>query len=568
MSRFTKSIIVLFCLVGNFCQAQDAKLDWVKTLWGYSTGYGHTIKLDKSGNIYTMGNFAFDTDFDPGPKQKVLKARGDYQDIFISKLDANGNFLWAKRIGGWYEENGLSMDLDPQGNILICGFFQDSVDFDPDSSVHNLYSWGGHDAFILKLDNEGKFLWVGAITGPNWDLAYCIKTDYLGNIFVSGEYKVNGYIEIGSYSYKLSNEGQKKGYLLKLAPDGKIDWVIESVGNKDQTGNTLGVDKTGNVWWAGRFDGNVDMDPGLAQFKLYSQGFSDVFIGKYSPSGKFIWAGTIGGLGEDFVSSIEIDSKNDVLLAGSFKQNIDLNPGISIKEFNSKGDFDFYMIKTDSAGNFLWGKTVGSDSTDILNSITLDKDDNIYATGSYFGKVDFNPGQTAQNAVSKGESDIFICKLNSNGQTNWVKSMGSEYKDFGYSIIVDMEKQIFTTGGFEYLCDFDPDSGQTNKMSFGAYDVFIHKLHPFTSQIATIYRGNSNSIYIDNSQNALIVNIENAKKSQAVVKVFNTQGAIIFEQKISERNEQITLPEISAGVYLVQLIQDFQTVSNYKVFKK
>jgi hypothetical protein len=179
MSRFTKSIIVLFCLVGNFCQAQDAKLDWVKTLWGYSTGYGHTIKLDKSGNIYTMGNFAFDTDFDPGPKQKVLKARGDYQDIFISKLDANGNFLWAKRIGGWYEENGLSMDLDPQGNILICGFFQDSVDFDPDSSVHNLYSWGGHDAFILKLDNEGKFLWVGAITGPSWDLAYCIKTDYL-----------------------------------------------------------------------------------------------------------------------------------------------------------------------------------------------------------------------------------------------------------------------------------------------------------------------------------------------------------------------------------------------------
>ena len=99
-------------------------------------------------------------DFDPGAGTFNLTASNVYNDIFISKLDASGNFVWAKSIGGSNEDRGYSIATDASGNVYISGQFSGTVDFDPGAGIFELTSELSSDTFILKLDASGNFVWA------------------------------------------------------------------------------------------------------------------------------------------------------------------------------------------------------------------------------------------------------------------------------------------------------------------------------------------------------------------------------------------------------------------------
>jgi hypothetical protein len=126
------------------------RLFWAKQMGGLSSDGGASIAVDTSGNIYTTGNFGGTADFDPGPSTFNLSTSGISPDIFVSKLDASGNFLWAKQMGGRSGELAYSIALDGLGNIFTTGFFRDTADFDPGPSTFNLIPTGGEDMFISK----------------------------------------------------------------------------------------------------------------------------------------------------------------------------------------------------------------------------------------------------------------------------------------------------------------------------------------------------------------------------------------------------------------------------------
>jgi len=132
---------------------------------GSGIDYANSISIDASGNIYSTGSFSNIADFDPSSAIYNLTSNGK-TDIFISKLDANGNFVWAKAIGSSDNDNGNSIKIDNQGNILSCGDFIGSPDFDPNSTTYIL---NGHtwlvSSYILKMDLNGNFIWAKNITG-------------------------------------------------------------------------------------------------------------------------------------------------------------------------------------------------------------------------------------------------------------------------------------------------------------------------------------------------------------------------------------------------------------------
>jgi hypothetical protein len=93
-----KIIIVLFLFTGISFKSYSQKLNWVKQIGGTGSDRGCEIAMDASGNVYSTGFFEGAVDFDPGPGVNILNSNG--RDIYVSKLDSSGNFLWAKQIGG------------------------------------------------------------------------------------------------------------------------------------------------------------------------------------------------------------------------------------------------------------------------------------------------------------------------------------------------------------------------------------------------------------------------------------------------------------------------------------
>jgi len=93
-------------------------LTWAKSMGGPSQDYGTGVTVDGSGNVYTIGRFQGTADFDPGAGTFDLTSFGG-SDIFISKLDASGNFVWAIQLGGSDWDVGNSITLDGSGNIYI-----------------------------------------------------------------------------------------------------------------------------------------------------------------------------------------------------------------------------------------------------------------------------------------------------------------------------------------------------------------------------------------------------------------------------------------------------------------
>jgi hypothetical protein len=123
---------------------------WAKQIGGTLADGGYSIALDSIGNIYITGGFRDTVDFDPGLGIFNFISAGD-RDIFILKLDASGNFLWVKQMGGPGDDVGASILVDEYGNIYTVGGFQNIVDFNPDAGVYNLASASVYDIFVHKM---------------------------------------------------------------------------------------------------------------------------------------------------------------------------------------------------------------------------------------------------------------------------------------------------------------------------------------------------------------------------------------------------------------------------------
>jgi hypothetical protein len=135
---------VFLCKLDN-----TANLKWAKQIQANSSA-GTFIAADTLGYIYNSGDFAGTVDFDFGPKVTNLTTSGG-GDIYISKYDSIGNYIWARKLGGVGQDIVNTIVLDLSANIYLTGSFYDSCDFDPGTSVLNLKAVTVNDAFIFKM---------------------------------------------------------------------------------------------------------------------------------------------------------------------------------------------------------------------------------------------------------------------------------------------------------------------------------------------------------------------------------------------------------------------------------
>ncbi len=475
---------------------------------------GLSITTDETGNVYSTGYYAGTVDFDPGAGTFNLTSVGGSSDLFVQKLDAQGQFLWAMSLGGTGQDTGNGIAIDSLGNIYLTGSFEATVDFDPSAGVSNVTSRGMRDAFVSKFDSSANLQWAKAFGGPTRDDSEAIAVDGVGNVVVGGAFSGTTLIDFdpGSGTSFLRGKGASDSFVSKFDSSGNFSWARTFGGTGNENLYSLELDAVGNVYSTGEFSSTVDFDPSSGIFSISSTELTDGYVHKLDSSGNFGWARTIAGLGHQRSYDIAVDADGNTYATGTFYGTADFDPGTSTFTLTSAGDYDVFIQKLNSSGTFVWAKAMGGVGTESGQGIAVDENGEIYATGSFTGLCDFNPSSASFDLLSKGASDIFVSKLDSVGNFLWARQLGGLGVETSFDINIDNSANVLTTGTFDGTVDFNPGTRTYELVTGGDYDAFVSKLTqdfivsvpPSTTTSLSLRRNGSTIQVFDKTANAVI----------------------------------------------------------------
>lgn len=398
-----------------FIQKVDANGNY---LWSKSLGtspytdWAFSVATDVNNNIYFTGAFRDTVTFD----STTLISNG-YSDIFLIKLDMNGNLVWAQTFGSssFWGDNGFSIAVTDSGDAYVTGYFSDTVHIQGSTIV----SHGGADVYVAHFDTDGQLVWVKAFGGSDFDSGNSIFVDANKNVYVAGDFLDTVDFNPGAGVDQMICLGYDDAFILKLDMNGEYVWA-KTFGQAGDYDYALGVavDSESNVFTAGWFIGTVDFDPGADTVNVTSHSLTgyDGFVQKLDENGNFVWAQAIGGNSSDLAQALALDADGYVYITGYVADTVNFGAYDTVY-CDSYGDY--YILKLDNDGNYVYGQTFGSIWFDQGSSITVDASNNIYVTGQIEGSTDFDPtsGIFDLSPVGVGRA-IFVQKLGQEDTTS------------------------------------------------------------------------------------------------------------------------------------------------------
>ena len=387
-------------------------------------------------------------------------------------------FIVSFGSSGSGEDSAQSVHILSGGdaNIYITGYFEDTINFGGGDITSN----GGKDIFVLSLNKDGEYRWAYTAGGTQDDEGASITMfDNFGNIYVTGYFKKT--VDFGSGD--ITSNGNQDIFLLRLnesAGNYTFSWVKTYGGSRDDRGYGVhtsgggpivtGVFRSSNLDFGGGSVGVGDTDTdifvlSLDMFGVYNSSMTISSDESCDESSRDIYVGPL------------YNSAHHI--TGFHTSNCTIDFGGSIGELSSfGGGQDILMVRIGN-NNLPPGcvYAAGGSGNDRGLSVTVDSNENIYVTGIFRNTATFNRhplGQTAVTATSQGGSDMFIVKLNSSCELQWVYTAGGSENEFGYGIDVDRFDNVYVTGVFKSTVDF---GGGSVTASGDDFDAFTLKLN-------------------------------------------------------------------------------------------
>ncbi|MEQ8303498.1 MAG: T9SS type A sorting domain-containing protein [Cyclobacteriaceae bacterium] len=488
--KHTISVLMLWLLGSGWLMAQN--FEWAAKLGGTDADEGWSITTDASGNVYTAGTFKGTADFNPGAGINQLTSNGQ-TDFFISKVNASGVYQWAVQFGSTGIEGAKpTVKTDPSGNVYLAGSFRNTVDFNPGAGTNELIANGTSlDGFVVKLNGSGVFQWVKHVTGSSNIITQNLEVDASGNAYVAGNF--TGTVNFRPEGAALEETAQASGdsFVMKVSSAGALNWVKIITTNSLVTSYGIALDASNNVYISGTHYGTVDFDPGANTASLTSTGGTDAFITKWNSDGEYIWAKNFGG--------------------------------------------------TTNA--------IGQDD-DVANAIAVDHNGNVVTTGFFRGSADFDPGAGVFEITSSGVMDIFVSKLDVNGNFIWATALPGPGNNIGYDITVDAVGNIYSTGQFGGQVDFDPGVDFHNLSASGAeFDIYVSKLKSDGSfaaafKLGSTLRDRGYGISVDADYNIYTTGFFNGSFDfDPTAGLFNLSSAGLADAFVLKMSQVVNIPD-------------------------
>lgn len=399
------------------CYSDTGSLLWVKELEATLGTYSFALTTDANDNIYIIGVFEATIDMDPSPGVFNMTASAGRYDTYILKLNSAGSFAWAGQIGNlvWVDYNyGTDIDWDGTNGIAITGAVDGSVDLDPTPGTYFLppVSTSYEDAFVIKMDTSGAFLWGCRFGGIYATLPQAIHFDNSGDIWSSGIFVDDIDLNPGVGTDVIPESGTVTSYIQKLDGNtGNYMWGGSLRSTDLVQVNSIASDDFSNMYFGGYHNASTDMNPGAGAEIHPTAGGDDLFVLKLHTDGTFQWAGTGGGLDDNVLMEIDVDTSGSIYGIGTTAGASDFDPGSGSYPLASAGGLDFFLFKWTTLGALEWAVLGGGASDEHGRCVDVSQNGNIFAGGNFNGTTDLDPGADTAVFVGAGSEDFFLLSL-------------------------------------------------------------------------------------------------------------------------------------------------------------
>lgn len=324
---------------------------WIRQFETAETELCLDVAADQSGNVYVTG-------FTNGSLWST--SFGGY-DAFLAKYNSSGTLLWGRQFGGEGTDNGISVAVDPRGDVFVAG-----------STVDDLFGEGrgGVDGFIARFDPLGTLKGSSQFGTSGPDFPAAVAVDAEGNCYISGG-------TTGSLGGP--NAGSRDAYLMSYSPTFDLRWTVQYGSSLYDSGRGVAADRLGNAY--------VTSHPGGESPNPYGS------LREYDTSGALQWCRDVDTSAVDFLVDVAVDDRGNAWVAGMTEGDLGAN---------NAGGRDTFVRLFDSAGAELWTRQFGTGEDDTPEAVCFDRQGSVYVAGQTAGSF---------AATNIGSLDAFVAKL-------------------------------------------------------------------------------------------------------------------------------------------------------------
>ena len=365
------------------------KITWNKLLGGDGDDTPISIQQTTDGG-YIVAGYSYSS-----ANGDVTGTNHGSEDYWVVKLDALGNIIWNKLLGGNQTDVATGIQQTTDGGYIVAGYSGSSANGDVTGTNH-----GSGDYWIVKLDALGNTVWNKLLGGTDEERAYSIQQTSDGGYIVAGYSNSSASGNVTGTNHGPSLTGDY--WIVKLGAVGNIIWNKLLGGNGTEAPNSIQQTIDGAYIVAGASNSSANGD-----VTGVNHGGNDYWIVKLDASGTILWNKLLGGNNNDLAKSIQQTTDNGYIVAGYSGSSANGD----VTGTNHGGLYDYWIVKLDAAGNISWNKLFGGNLNDVANSIQQQNNNGNYIIAGY-SNSSANGDVTGQN---HGQYDYWIVKIDAFG---------------------------------------------------------------------------------------------------------------------------------------------------------
>jgi hypothetical protein len=503
--------MAMFHCVLLFAQGPP-ELEWQRCLGGTSSEDANGVTSTTDGG-YVLTGITGSMDGDVSALQGVA-------DLWVVKLDSNGELLWERTYGGSNDERGLDIQQTMDGGFIVIG---STTSEDGDVTE----AFGDGDIWVLKLDPEGQLEWQKSYGGSFNEFGYGIRQLSDGSYLMTGwTYSNDGTIS--------GNHGGRDAWLAHIANNGDLLWQ-HCIGGLGQDGaRSMALTSDGAVVIAGWSNTNAFPDEGAF-------GPEDLWVVKLNLNGVVLWERFFGGPGDDQGWDIMETMAGELIVVGQHESPL---------ADSTTWQNDAWVLALDPAGQLLWDEHFGGSAGDYAFAVGQYPNGDLVVAGLT---------QSSDGDVSgyHGSIDGWLFSLNEEHELLWQRSIGGTSDELVRGLVVDPTGSIVVAGR-TYSNDGDISGNH------GSYDVLAMKFGGGPIGIEEPAEDWTFTAFPNPASDHLTVQLDLPRTGAVELEIFDVSGRMAMQLSLGRQQhlrKQLDIGALAKGVYQVVLRMDGKSVN-------